>query len=112
MNDIWNFLVALGDGLKDAYSSVNPVPVLIVGILIGFFQPKADRYLLKSAIAVILAIGIRIMWPTLIGRAMDMPDVRHLSSLVQLFILFIVAYGAIGLIGTLKTAMKFESKKA
>lgn len=112
MNDIWNFLLALGDGLKDAYNSVNPVPVLIVGILIGFFQPKPDRYLLKAAVAVVLAIGIRIFWPALIGRTMDMPDVRHLSSIVQVFILFIIAYGAVGLLGTLKSAMKFESKKA
>ncbi len=112
MNDIWNFLVGLGDGLKDAYNSVNPVPVLLIGILIGFFQPKPDRYLLKAAIAVVLAIGIRMLWPALIGRAMDIPDVRHLSSLVQLFILFIIAYGAVGLLGTLKSAMKFEGKKA
>ncbi|MBW8880730.1 MAG: hypothetical protein JF615_04675, partial [Asticcacaulis sp.] len=106
MNDIWNFLVGLGDGLKDALNAVNPLPVLVIGILIGFFQPKPDRYLLKAAVAVVLAIGVQIMWPALLGRAMAMPDIRHLASIAQVFILFFFAYGIIGVLGTLKTAMK------
>lgn len=112
MNDIWNFFQGLADGLQSALAGVNPLPVLIIGMIIGFLQPKPDRFLLKAAIAVALAFGIRALWPALFGRPMDFPDYGRLESIVQLFILFVFAYGVIGVLGSLKSALRFEGKKA
>jgi hypothetical protein len=112
MNDIWNFFQDLADGLNAALNGVNPLPVLIIAILIGFFQPKPDRFLLKSTLAVVAAFAIQAVWPALMGRPMNFPDFMRLQSIVQLFILLVIAYGTIGLLGSLKTALKFEGKKA
>ncbi|EGF92083.1 putative membrane protein [Asticcacaulis biprosthecium C19] len=112
MNDIWNFFQDLSDGLNAALNGVNPLPVLIIGIIIGFLQPKPDRYLLKATLAVVAAFAIQAVWPALLGRPMNFPDFSRLQSIVQLFILLVIAYGTIGLLGSLKTALKFEGKKA
>ncbi|ESQ73574.1 hypothetical protein [Asticcacaulis sp. AC402] len=112
MNDIWNFLQDISEGLRAAVNGVNPLPVLIIGMLIGFLQPKPDRLMLKAAAAVALSFGIQTVWPALLGRPMSFPDFQQLESIAQLFILFVFAFGIIGVLGTLKSAMKFENKKA
>ncbi len=112
MNDIWNATLSLGDILQDALATVNLLMVLIVGMIIGLFQPKNDHHALKAALAVVIVYGIRLLLPSLSDHRVAMPDIRHLSSLLQILLMYIFAYGVIAVIGSAKTAMKFEAKKA
>lgn len=110
MNDIWNFLLGLGDGMSNALGAANTLPVLIIGILIGLFQPKADHLALKALITLLIAILVPALWPTLNGRAPVWPNVAHLSTIVQIFMLYIVAFGIIGVFGALKSAFSGGGK--
>jgi hypothetical protein len=112
MNDIWNFILSLGDGLQDALSTVDLLMVLIVGLVIGLFQPKPDKLALKALLAVAVVYAIRLLLPSLSGHRVSLPDLRHLGAIVQLFLMYVFAYGVIGVIGAIKVGMKFEAKKA
>ena len=35
MNDIWTFFVALSDGFRNALGDINPLPILVVAMVIG-----------------------------------------------------------------------------
>ena len=111
MNDIWNFILGLGDGLQDALSAVNVLPILVVALVIGIvFKP--EQYAVKALVALILVLAIRIMWPTLSGHRAALPDLRHLSAIVQIFLLYVFAFGMIGMIGSLKSVSKGAAKAA
>lgn len=112
MNDIWNFILSLGDGLQDALATVDLLMVLVVGLVIGLLQPKADRLAIKAALAVLVVFAIRLLLPSLSGHRIELPDLRHISALVQLFLMFVFAYGVIGVLGAVKSGMKLEAKKA
>ena len=112
MNDIWNATLSLGDILQDALATVNLLMVLIVGMIIGLFQPKNDRHALKAALAVAIVYGIRLALPSLTGHRVEMPDIRHLSAVLQIILMYVFAYGVIAVLGNAKSAMKLEAKKA
>ena len=112
MNDIWNFLLSLGDGLQDALAAVNLLLVLIIGLIIGLFQQKNDSLALKALLTVLGAYAVSIFLPRLTGDPLHIPDFRHLSAIVQVIMMYVFAYGVVGVVGTTKTAMKFQAKKA
>jgi len=112
MNDLWNFFLGLGDGMSDALSAAHTLPVLIIGILIGLFQPKNEHLGTKALITLAIAILVPALWPTLNGHQPVWPDIRHLSTIVQIFMLYIVAFGIIGAIGALKSGLKPKAAKA
>ncbi len=112
MNDLWSFFLGLGDGLQNALSAANTLPVLLIGILIGLFQPKPAGYALKALIVLIIAMAVPIFWPTLSGRQPVWPDLRHLSTIVQIFMQYVVAFGIIGALGSLKSLRKAPAAKA
>jgi hypothetical protein len=112
MNDIWNFILSLGDGLQGALATVDLLMVLLVGLIIGLFQPKGDKLALKAALAVLVVFAIRLLLPSLSGHRIEMPDFRHLGAIVQLLLMYFFAYGVIGVLGALKAGMKMEAKKA
>jgi len=112
MNDIWSFFLGLGDGLQNSLSAANTLPVLLLGILIGLFQPKADNLGIKALLVLAIAILIPALWPTLHGGAPVWPDIRHLSTIVQIFMLYVLAYGIMGSLGALKSLLAGGGKKA
>ena len=112
MNDLWNFFLGLGDGMSDALSAAHTLPVLIIGILIGLFQPKNEHLGTKALITLAIALLVPALWPTLNGHQPIWPDVRHLSTIVQIFMLYIVAFGIIGAIGALKSGFRPKAAKA
>ncbi len=112
MNDIWNSMLSLGDVLQDALAAVNLLMVLIVAVLIGLFQPKNDRPALKAFLAVAVVYAIRLLLPGLSGHRIALPDLRHLLPLLEIVLMFVFAYGVIAVLGSMKSAMKFEAKKA
>lgn len=112
MNDIWNFILSVGDGLQDALAAVNLLLVLLIGCVIGLFQQKTDNLALKAFLTVLGAYAISIFLPRLTGDPLAIPDFRHLSAIAQVFMMYVFAYGVVGVIGTMKTAMKFQAKKA
>lgn len=112
MNDIWNFILSIGDGLQDALAAVNLMLVLLIGLAIGIFQQKNDNLALKALLTVVGAYLISIFLPRLTGDPLAIPDFRHLSAIAQVLMMFVFAYGVVGVVGTTKTAMKFQAKKA
>jgi len=112
MNDLWNFFIGLGDGMSDALSAAHTLPVLIIGILIGLFQPKNEHLGTKALITLAIAVLGPALWPTLNGHQPNWPDIRHLSTIVQIFMLYIVAFGIIGAVGALKSGLKPKAAKA
>jgi hypothetical protein len=111
MNDLWNFFLGLGDGMSNALSAAHTLPVLIIGIVIGLFQPKAEHLGTKALITLAIAVLVPALWPTLDGRQPVWPDIRHLSTIVQIFMLYIVAFGIIGAIGALKSGFRPKAAK-
>ena len=112
MNDLWNFSLGLGDGMQNALGAAHMLPVLIIGVLIGLFQPKAEHLASKAFITLAIALLVPALWPTLNGRQPEWPDVRHLSTIVQVFMMYVVAFGIIGVIGALKSGFKPKAAKA
>lgn len=112
MNDIWSFLVGLADGLQNAMNAANVLPVLLLGILIGLFQPKADNLGIKALLVLAIAVLVPALWPTLHGGSPNWPDIRHLSTIVQIFMLYVLAYGLMGSLGALKGMMSGGKKAA
>ena len=114
MNDLWNFIQGLGDGLQGAMSATSLVAVMFIGLLIGLFT-NPSRPAIKALIAVVLVFAIRMV-PALVnsGRlsAPTLPDFRHLSAVVEIFLMYVFAYGLIAVIGALKTGLKMGSAKA
>ena len=112
MNDIWNFILSLGDGLQDALAAVNLLLVLLIGAVIGLFQQKNDSLALKALLTVVGAYAASIFLPRLTGDPLAIPDFRRLSAIVQVIMMYVFAYGVVGVVGMAKTAMKFQAKKA
>ena len=112
MNDIWNFILSLGDGLQATLAAVNLMLVLLIGLVIGIFQQKNDSLALKALLTVLGASAVSIFLPRLTGDPLHIPDFRRLSAIVQVVMMYVFAYGVVGVVGTTKTAMKFQAKKA
>lgn len=112
MNDIWQFLVGISDGFREALGDVNPLPILIVAILIGLLQPKSDRYALKAGLALLIVMAFNIFVPLINGGQPNYPDFRHIGAVAQIFLLYVFAYGMIGVLGSLKAAMKLGATKS
>lgn len=112
MNDIWTFFVALSDGFRSALGDINPLPILVVAMVIGLLQPKSDRYALKAGLALLIVMAFNIFLPLVNGGRLNYPDFRHIGAIVQLFLLFVFAYGMIGVLGSLKAAMKLGAAKS
>ena len=71
MNDIWNFILSLGDGLQATLAAVNLMLVLLIGLVIGIFQQKNDSLALKALLTVLGAYAI--------SKAADMQLARNLA---------------------------------
>jgi hypothetical protein len=113
MNDIWHFFLGIGAGFNEALSTLNPLPVLIVAILIGLFQPKADRLGLKALAAVLLVLAFQVFAPVVMSHSQARwPDLSHIGVIVDLFLMYVFAYGMIGVLGSLKGAAKLGAAKA
>lgn len=113
MNDIWNFLQGLADGLQGALQATNLLPILIIGLLIGMFTANS-RPALKALAAVVLVFVLKMIPGALNGHFAlpGLPDLRHLSAIVELFLMYVFAYGLVAVIGNLKTTMKLGGAKA
>lgn len=112
MNDIWTFFTGLSDGFRAALGDVNPLPILIVAIVIGLLQPKSDKYALKAAAALLIVMAFNIFLPLVNGGQPNYPDFRHIGAIAQLFLLFVFAYGMIGVLGSLKVVLKLGAAKS
>jgi len=112
MNDIWSFFIGLSDGFRAALADVNPLPILIVAIVIGLLQKKPERYAMKAAGALVLVLAFNIFLPVARGGQPAWADVSHISSIAQYFLMYVFAYGMIGVLGSLKSLMNVQLKKA
>ena len=112
MNDIWHFLISVSDGFRDALNDVNPLPILIVAILIGLFQPKGDLYALKALLALVIVVAFGIFAPVISNHKPVYPDLSRIGSIAQYFLMYVFAYGMIAVLGSLKSVMKMGAAKS
>jgi hypothetical protein len=111
MQDIWKFLLTISDGFRDALVDVNPLPIMVIALVIGIFQPTTGGYSLKALGAVVLMVLWYIISPTFSGHAVAYPDYSRVSRVVELFVMYIFAYGMIGVLGSIKGALRFGGAK-
>ena len=113
MNDIWNFIQGLGDGLQDIMAATNLIPVILIAILIGLFTANS-RHALKALAAVVLVFVVRAIPSALNGHLTipGLPDYHRLAPIVGIILMYVIAYGVIAAIGNLKTGLKMGSAKA
>ena len=113
MNDIWQFFQNLSEGFRDALGHVNPLPILVVAILIGLLQSKSEKYALKAGIALAVVLAFNIFMPVLVeGGRPAWADISRIESVAQYFLMYVFAYGMIGVLGGLKSVMNLQLKKA
>jgi hypothetical protein len=98
--------------MREGYGHVNPLPILVIALLIGLFQPRPGSYSLKALAAVVLMVLWNTLSPTLSGHAVVYPNLSHVAEIVELFVMYIFAYGMIGVLGSLKGALRFGGAKA
>ncbi len=107
-DDFAQFWPAMWDAFKAAMIGLNPVPVVIVSLLIGMGQARGS-YLTKAAIAVIPAIVIAAIWPLAYGLAPVWPDFSQPENQIQLAVLLVVAYVIIRLTGLVKQVLSLSA---
>ncbi|MFT4074717.1 MAG: hypothetical protein QM647_04230 [Asticcacaulis sp.] len=112
MNDIWSFFLGLSDGFRAALADVNPLPILIVAIVIGLLQKKPEKYAMKAAGALALVLAFNIFLPLVRGGQPAWADISRISSIAQYFLMYVFAYGMIGVLGSVKSLMNVQVKKA
>jgi len=112
MTDLWHFFQGLGDGFRGALSDLNPIPILIIALVIGLIQTKPDRYALKAFGALALVILAQIFYPVINHHTANWPDLGRLSELAKLFLLYLFAFGLIGVLGSLKSSIKLGAAKS
>ena len=108
MNDIWHFFTTVSDGFSNALSTLNPLPILI-----GLFQPRADRLGLKALLAVVIVVAFQVFLPVVMDHGYARwPDLSRIGAVVDLFLLYVFAYGMIGVLGSLKGMVRPGAAKA
>jgi hypothetical protein len=112
MNDIWQFFISVSDGFRAALGSVNPLPILVVAIVIGLLQKKPEKYAIKAAAALVLVLAFNIFLPVVSGGRPAWADIQHIESVAQYFLMYVFAYGMIGVLGSMKSLMNVQAKKA
>lgn len=103
-DDFAQFLPAMSDAFKAAMIGLNPVPLVIISLLIGMAQTRGF-YVLKAAVAVVPAIIIAALWPAVYGNAPIWPDFTQLEVQIQLLVLLAVSYVIIRLTGLIKSTL-------
>ena len=103
--DAVQFVFAMLDSSKAALVGLNPVPVLVTGLLIGMIQSQRGSYFLKALIAVVPAVLVSALWPLALGYHPIWPDLTQPETEIQMVFQVVVAWVVIRVLHLIKSAM-------
>ncbi len=106
--DFAQFAPAMWDAFRAAMMGLNPVPVVIVSLLLGMSQARG-AYVFKAVIAVIPAVFIAAVWPMAYGLAPMWPDLTQPESQIQVAVLLVLAYVIIRLMAVIKQVLSLSA---
>ncbi|MGZ3298595.1 MAG: hypothetical protein ACXU8U_11360 [Asticcacaulis sp.] len=91
MGESVQFFWAMLDAGQAALIALNPVPVIVLALLIGLVQPGRGFTLLKSVAAVVPALIVAALWPQVYGMSPIWPDLAQIETQIQIAVQLIVA---------------------
>jgi len=102
MDEAIQFFWAMVDATQAALIGLNLVPAIVLAIIVGL-AAGGRHYVVKSAVAVIIAIPITALWPRVYGMNPIWPDVRQLEVEIQIGVQLAVAWMIILAAGSMKS---------
>jgi hypothetical protein len=102
MDEAIQFFWAMVDATQAALIGLNLVPVIALALIIGM-AAGGRLYLLKAAIAVMVAIPIAALWPKVYGMSPIWPDPRQLEVEIQIAVQLALAWTIVVAAGSLKS---------
>jgi hypothetical protein len=102
MGEFVQFFWAIVDSTSAALIGLNIVPVLVLSLFIGFALPRGRSWL-KAPLAVIPAMLVVAVWPTIYGAEPIWPDLMQMETEIQVVVLFAVAWVLIWLCEKIKS---------
>lgn len=102
MGEFVQFFWAIVDSTSAALIGLNIVPVLVLSLFIGFALPRGRSWL-KAPLAVIPAMLVVAVWPTIYGAEPIWPDLMQMETEIQAVVLFAVAWVLIWLCEKIKS---------
>jgi hypothetical protein len=105
MGDFTQFLWAMWDAAQAAIVGLNPMPVLIISLILGMIQPKRSSALLLAIVALIPAVTVTALLPMAMGYQAIWPDLSQLEVEMQMMMLFALSYIMIRAMGLIKLTL-------
>ena len=102
MGEFVQFFWAIVDSTSAALIGLNIIPVLVLSLFIGFALPRGRSWL-KAPLAVIPAMLVVAVWPTIYGAEPIWPDLMQMETEIQVVVLFAVAWVLIWLCEKIKS---------
>ncbi|MEI9905191.1 MAG: hypothetical protein WDN06_15470 [Asticcacaulis sp.] len=111
MNDFTEFTLAMWDAFRAAMIGLNPLPAIIISLLIGMMQAGRGGYIFKAIAAVVPAVAITSLLPALSSIQPIWPDLSQLETEIQIGVLIAVSYVVIRLTGMIKQTLSVSARQ-
>ncbi|MEI9903130.1 MAG: hypothetical protein WDN06_03450 [Asticcacaulis sp.] len=111
MNDYVQLALTLWDAARAAMIGLNPVPAIVISLLIGMGQAGRGGYIFKAIVAVVPAVVITSLWPVIYNDAPIWPDPSQLEVQIQIAVLIVVSYIIIRLVGLIKHTLSLSARQ-
>ena len=111
MGDFTQFLWAMWDAGQAAMIGLNPIPVLIISLVLGMIQPRRSLALILAFVALIPAVIVTALLPMALGYQAIWPDLSQLEVEMQMGMLFALSYLVIRAMGLIKLTLSITLPK-
>ena len=111
MTDALPFAFAMWDAFKAAMIGLNPVPALIISLVIGMGQAGRGGVVLKAMVATMPAVLISALWPEVYGARPIWPDLGQIEVEIQIGVLYILCLAVIRAMALIKPALSFSERQ-
>ncbi|ESQ90437.1 hypothetical protein [Asticcacaulis benevestitus] len=105
MGDFTQFLWAMWDAGQAAMIGLNPLPVLLISLVLGMIQPRRSSAFHLAFVALIPAVIVTALLPMALGYQAIWPDLSQLEVEMQLVMLFALSYVVIRAMGLIKLTL-------
>ena len=110
MSEFTQFLWTMRDSIQAALVGLNPAPVLIFSLFFGMIQLKRSPTWLLAVLAVIPAVIVTALLPTIMNYQAIWPDLTQLEVQFQIIMLFTLSYVVIRVTGLIKATLLLSPK--
>jgi hypothetical protein len=113
MDTPFMFVAAFGDSFGAAMLGLNPIPAVLLAVLVGFVQRRPGWVFVKSLLTAVCALYINAFVPLFTGVTPLWPDFGLMETQIQAVTLLVLSYGLIWLLAAFKqTAGMIESRRS